>query len=57
MVDQVSIFDLMGKQVFSSKSNVTTNTLIPVQFNTTGIYLVKLTIDNQVMTYKVLAGN
>jgi len=57
MVDQVVIFDLMGKQVFSSKSNVNTNSLMPVQFNSTGVYLVKLTIDNQVMTFKVFAGN
>jgi len=57
MIDQLSIYDLMGKQVFSSKNNVTTNTILPVTFNTSGVYLVKLTVNNQVMTYKVFAGN
>jgi len=57
MIDQLSIYNLMGQQVFSSKNNVTTNTILPVTFNTSGIYLVKLTVNNQVMTYKVFAGN
>jgi hypothetical protein len=57
MIDQLSIYNLMGQQVFSSKNNVTTNTILPVTFNTSGVYLVKLTVNNQVMTYKVFAGN
>ena len=56
-IDQLVIFDVMGKQVFATKSNVNTNALLPVQFDAAGIYLVKLTVNNQVMTFKVFAGN
>ena len=56
-VDQLVIFDVLGKQVFAAKSNVNTNALLPVQFDATGVYLVKLMVNNQVMTFKVFAGN
>jgi hypothetical protein len=56
-IDQLVIFDVMGKQVFAAKSFVNTNTLIPVQFDAAGIYLVKLMVNNQVMTFRVFAGN
>ena len=56
-VDQLVIFDVLGKQVFATKSNVNTNALLPVQFDATGVYLVKLMVNNQVMTFKVFAGN
>ena len=56
-IDQLVIFDVMGKQVFSAKSNVNTNTLLPVQFDATGFYLVKLMVNNQVMTFRIFAGN
>ncbi len=56
-INQLVIFDVMGKQVFSAKSNVNTNTLLPVQFDATGFYLVKLMVNNQVMTFRIFAGN
>jgi len=56
-IDQLVIFDVMGKQVFAAKSFVNTNALIPVQFDAAGIYLVKLMVNNQVMTFRVFAGN
>ena len=56
-INQLVIFDVMGKQVFATKSNVNTNTLLPVQFDATGFYLVKLMVNNQVMTFRIFAGN
>jgi len=56
-IDQLVIFDVMGKQVFAAKSFVNTNALIPVQFDAAGIYLVKLMVNNQVITFRVFAGN
>ncbi|MEI7981814.1 MAG: T9SS type A sorting domain-containing protein, partial [Bacteroidota bacterium] len=56
-VDQVGIFDIMGRSIcfIDKKSHV--NTLIPVGLNSNTIYIIKIKVNNQIMISKGLLMN
>ncbi len=49
----IEVYDLMGKQVFNSAMNKTVNK-IDITSQSKGIYLVKVTVGNDVFTEKVI---
>jgi len=52
-IDSVAIFNLLGQSVLSSKVGATTTDL-DISGLTTGTYIMKVTVDGQTGTYKVL---
>ncbi|MCB0464688.1 MAG: T9SS type A sorting domain-containing protein, partial [Aequorivita sp.] len=52
-IESVSMYNLLGQQVLSSKIGATTSDL-DISGLTTGTYIMKVTVDGQTGTYKVL---
>ncbi len=50
--DQLEIFDIVGKKIFSQKENVFTNRNIPVQLNANTIYIFRLKSGNEYIKFK-----
>ncbi len=53
-IEQLEVYDLMGRRLFASDKTYTGNTLIPIGFNAGSLYLVKVKIDKQFLTFKGL---
>jgi len=53
MVDEVSIYDLLGKQVFSSNPT-TDNVELNLSQLKAGVYIVRLQVENTIGTYKIV---
>ena len=53
-VDQIEIYDVVGKQIYFSNQKIAANTLVPVSFNASTLYLIKLKVNNQQQTFKVV---
>jgi hypothetical protein len=52
-VDGITIFNLLGQQVYSSKPN-TTNSSVDVSSLKGGMYMVKVKVGNSIGTYKII---
>jgi hypothetical protein len=56
-VDQISVFDIMGRSVYSSGGKSDVNTLIPMWLNSGSFYIIKIKVKDQVATFKGLLVN
>jgi hypothetical protein len=52
--NQIEVFDLMGRMIYSSTQGWKMNTLIPVKFSAGGIYVVRIKADNKLFSHKGL---
>ena len=51
-VDQTGVYDMMGRLIDFSNHSTNMNTLIPVNFNASSVYVIRVKVQNQVSTYK-----
>lgn len=53
-IDQIEVYDVLGRNVYYSNNPMSTNNLIPVEFNANSIYFIKVKAQGQTQTYKGL---
>jgi hypothetical protein len=52
LISALEIYDMLGRPVYRSSGTCTTNTLIPVNFDRSALYVVKLTTDQGTSSFK-----
>lgn len=56
-MDQVLVYDIMGRIVYASQGKVNTNSLIPMNLNANSFYVIKIKDGSDSMTYKGIVVN
>ena len=56
-INQVGIYDLMGRSIYVSDKKMNANTLIPVELSAGSVYMVRVKINDQVAAFKGLIIN